>query len=155
MKRLPILVIESRYVHHRGGNYRSGCSACVMFQDNKCKEAFHLPNETSMPCLSSTKKPWGAHYEWSQHKISVSRNKREGKYFGKGADGTHRRAGRYDYRLGQRLGTKHAVLSTGTGRVPTTPAYQELPMTYDQAYNTMYPPRERQAKHAQWGRGRG
>ena len=81
MKRLPILVVESRPLYRRGTDpQRSGCSACVMFQGLLCKEGVHLPNVTDMPCLSGPSKPWGAHYAWSQHKISVSRNKREGKY---------------------------------------------------------------------------
>lgn len=128
MKRLPILVVESRPLHRVG--QKPGCGGCVMLQDSKCKMSFHLPNETYMTCLSGPDKPWGAHYEWSQHKISVSRNKREGKYHGR-RKGNNYRAGKYDYSLEQRE------------------------LTYDQAYNTMYPPRERQAKHAQWGRGRG
>lgn len=141
MKRLPILVVESRPLHRVG--QRPGCGGCVMFQDNKCKEAFHLPNETSMPCLSTAKNQWGAHYEWSQHKISVSRNKREGKFAGKDGCGERHRVGHNTriVALGGKLGSVNVIL--------------ERELTYNQAYNTMYPPRERQAKHAQWGRGRG
>lgn len=144
MKRLPILVVESRPMYMRRTGYqRTGCQACVLFQDNKCKEAFHLPNETSMPCLSGIGKTWGGHYEWSQHKISVSRNKREGKFAGKDGRGERHRVGHNTriVALGGKLGSVNVIL--------------ERELTYDQAYNTMYPPRERQAKHAQWGRGRG
>lgn len=130
MKRLPILVVESHYVHHRGGNYRSGCSACAVYENSRCMESTHLPNAEGMLCLTGPGRPYGGHYKWSQHKISVSRNKREGRYHGR-RKGNNYRAGKYDYSLEQRE------------------------LTYDQAYNTMYPPRERQAKHAQWGRGRG
>ena len=143
MKRLPILVVETRPLWTNRTQQKMGCSACVVFERSLCKESTHLPNSTGAACLSSAQKPWGGHYEWSQHKISVSRNKREGKFAGKDGRGERHRVGHNTriVALGGKLGSVNVIL--------------ERELTYDQAYNTMYPPRERQAKHAQWGRGRG
>lgn len=140
MKRLPILVIESRYVHHRGGNYRSGCSACAVYENSRCMESTHLPNAEGMLCLTGPGRPYGGHYKFSQHKISVSRNKREGKFRSQWV--------RYSDDGSYKHPTHRRVMKRGAG-LPAA----ERELTYDQAYNTMYPPRERQAKHAQWGRG--
>lgn len=143
MKRLPILVVESRPLWRNGYIQKAGCDACAMFQGRLCKESTHLPNSTGAECLSTEKNQWGGHYEYSQHKISVSRNKREGKFAGKDGRGERRRVGHNTriVALGGKLGSVNVIL--------------ERELTYNQAYNTMYPPRERQAKHAQWGRGRG
>lgn len=80
MKRLPILVVESRPLYVQGKSQPSGCRACAVYIDKRCKEQDYFPRATDLPCLSTAAKPWGSHYEWSQHKISVSRNKREGKF---------------------------------------------------------------------------
>lgn len=93
MKRLPILVVESRPLRSRGQWQKAGCDACVMYQGRRCKESTHVPNGTGAACLSTSKNQWGGHYEWSQHKISVSRNKREGKYEGKSRAGHYRNGG--------------------------------------------------------------
>lgn len=145
MKRLPILVVESRYVHHRGANYRTGCSACAVYEHNRCMESTHLPNAESMLCLTGPGRPYGGHYKFSQHKISVSRNKREGNMLLSNATQKQYVAG---------WGVAEYLYPATRRRAGQT-GWSERELTYDQAYNTAYPPRERQAKHAQWGRGRG
>lgn len=145
MKRLPILVVETRPLYQRrhGCIQKAGCDACVMFQGKLCKESTLVPNGSGAACLSSATNQWGGHYEWSQHKISVSRNKREGKFAGKDGRGERHRVGHNTriVALGGKLGKAHVILERTL--------FTEY-MTAEQAFQAAYPPRERQAKHAQW-----